>query len=116
MGGVAYTTVVPFQVQVIGRGVLSLVDGETLIQDRRVVSVGPYSKAKAVNHTLLHTLLHSYAHAYTRTLLCFSISTILSRQFFPVRTDVELMFSEYAFTYPHSRNRCLVETCKPHKP
>ena len=46
----------------------------------------------------------------------FSVGAFLSRMCCPCTLTVNSMFAEYAFAFPHFRNRSLVKTSKPHTP
>ena len=53
---------------------------------------------------------------WSTSVLEFSVGAFLSRMCCPCTLTVNSMFAEYAFAFPHSRNRSLVKTSKPHTP
>jgi hypothetical protein len=48
----------------------------------------------------------------SNSLLEFSVGAFLSRMCSPCALTLNSMFAEYAFAFPHSRNRCLAKTSK----
>ena len=73
-----------------------------------------WAAAERVNQTRTWPLSKSDLFITTEChkVLEFSVGAFLSRMCSPCALTLNSMFAEYAFAFPHSRNRCLVKTSK----